>query len=379
MSCLHAQLITPGCSYVQCEVLITPGVGELCASHLVSTLISSQFQWYSHPINRVAPKTLVLRAKPFCPGSAVYPVYSIGNCTFGAGKKGTEGAVAADGCKTEKRSRRNAREQNRNCILLLKLRGRVLFCLDIDGWCLIIFVIIVFYSGQIATLPCSMQTILDHYQSTAFAFFIDMPLIPCRTYAYFGFLGMLLKNHHATLSRFKLCKYFIYRSGLVTFSCDFPGQEVMALQAMLRSGSRLLVEGLLRKNGITLPMLSRKSQSKFWAQNVHFWKSLWFSQMWAWSRLAMDLTEPLFESLSSMGSLQDVLLFISPWATNAADSGPNRAVPGTWDPEKLWKIIALQLNSRKRRILLLIETAINTVRPHGNISSRGLSLGRSNG
>jgi len=29
----------------------------------------------------------------------------------------------------------------------------------------------------------------------------------------------------------------LYGFDLVTFSCDFPGQEVMALQAMRRSGS----------------------------------------------------------------------------------------------------------------------------------------------
>ena len=32
----------------------------------------------------------------------------------------------------------------------------------------------------------------------------------------------------------------LYRFDLVTFSCDFPGQEVMALQAMRRSGSRFI-------------------------------------------------------------------------------------------------------------------------------------------
>lgn len=44
--------------------------------------------------------------------------------------------------------------------------------------------------------------------------------------------------------------YYIYIDLIWSpFSCDFPGQEVMALQAM-------------RRSGVTLPMLSRKSQSK---------------------------------------------------------------------------------------------------------------------
>lgn len=57
-----------------------------------------------------------------------------------------------------------------------------------------------------------------------------------------------LKKHHATWNRFELCN-ILYPFDLVTFSCDFPGQEVMALQAMRRSASRWLVKGLLRKNG----------------------------------------------------------------------------------------------------------------------------------
>lgn len=58
----------------------------------------------------------------------------------------------------------------------------------------------------------------------------------------------------------------------------------------------------------------------------------------------MNLTEPLCESLSSMGSLQYLTICVAfhlPWETNAADSGPNPAVAGAWDPEKLRKIIAL--------------------------------------
>ena len=67
----------------------------------------------------------------------------------------------------------------------------------------------------------------------------------------------------------------------------------------------------------------------------------------------MVLTDVSFEQTSNepnwtvvwiielQGELTICVAFHLPWETNAADSGPNPAVAGAWDPEKLRKIIAL--------------------------------------